>query len=96
MYMPEMLRLRGDLAALQDGTSKRAESWFRQSIALARQHFSLSWELRTATSLARLLQAQGRSTEAQETVREVYDRFTEGFDTADLRTARSLIHTHGP
>jgi predicted ATPase/DNA-binding winged helix-turn-helix (wHTH) protein len=95
MYMPEMLRLRGDLAALQDRTSKRAESWFRQSIALARQQFSLSWELRTATSLARLLQAQGRSTEAQETVREVYDRFTEGFDTADLRTARSLIHTHG-
>jgi predicted ATPase len=51
----------------------------------------LSWELRVATSLARLWHATGKTDEAMELLSAVYDRFTEGFDTADPRTARALI-----
>jgi predicted ATPase len=51
----------------------------------------LSWELRAATSLARLLRDQNRSTEAVALLAPVYDRFTEGFETADLKTAKALI-----
>jgi len=52
---------------------------------------ALSWELRAATSLARLWHEQGRTTEARGLLVSVYDRFTEGFDTADLGTAKALI-----
>jgi predicted ATPase len=51
----------------------------------------LSWELRTATSLARLLQDQSRSADALTLLQSVYDRFTEGFATADLRAAKTLL-----
>jgi predicted ATPase len=51
----------------------------------------LSWELRAATSLARLLRDQGRFADAMALLQPVYDRFTEGFDTADLMTAKALL-----
>jgi predicted ATPase len=51
----------------------------------------LSWELRAATSLARLLRDQNRSTEAIALLTPIYKRFTEGFETADLKTAKALI-----
>jgi predicted ATPase len=51
----------------------------------------LSWELRTATSLARLLRDQNRSTEAIALLAPIYNRFTEGFETADLKAAKALI-----
>jgi hypothetical protein len=52
---------------------------------------ALSWKLRTATSLARSWRDQNRAAEARELLGSVYDRFTEGFDTADLRQAKSLL-----
>jgi predicted ATPase len=52
----------------------------------------LSWELRAATSFARLLRNQGRSADAIAFLQPVFDRFTEGFDTADLKTAKALLH----
>jgi predicted ATPase len=52
---------------------------------------ALSWELRCATSLARLWRAQARSEEARELLAPVYDRFTEGFATADLKAAKALL-----
>ena len=52
---------------------------------------ALSWELRVALSLARLLRGQGRSAEAVGILRPVYDRFTEGFATADLQQAKCLL-----
>jgi predicted ATPase len=52
---------------------------------------ALSWELRAAMSLARLLRDQGRSADALALLQPVYDRFTEGFDTADLQAAKALI-----
>jgi predicted ATPase len=63
-----------------------------QSLAVAREQSALAWELRSATALARLLSENGRRDQARDTLAPVYDRFTEGFETADLRIARQLIH----
>jgi tetratricopeptide (TPR) repeat protein len=90
---PELLRLKGDLLLLQ-GTSAVADTaadLFRIALDSARQQESLSWELRAATSLARLLRDQGRSADASACLRPIYDRFTEGFGTADLITAKQLL-----
>ncbi|HUB43968.1 MAG TPA: hypothetical protein VMB73_03195, partial [Acetobacteraceae bacterium] len=70
-----------------------AEERFRQALDRARQQGALSWELRAATSLARLLRDQGRSADAKALLQPVYDRFSEGFQTADLKTARELLGT---
>jgi predicted ATPase/predicted Ser/Thr protein kinase len=68
-----------------------AESCFRQAIELARRQGAKSWELRAAISLCRLWMQQGRRDEARQLLTPVYQWFTEGFDTADLREARTLI-----
>ena len=68
-----------------------AEYWFSRSLDLAREQSALVWELRTATSLAHLRVRQGRDDEALCALRPVYDRFTEGFDTLDLRVAKRLL-----
>ena len=91
---PELLRLRGELLLSQDApaASETAESLFRQALDEARQQEALSWELRAATSLARLLSNQGRRAEAIAHLKPVYDRFTEGFGTADLIAAKHLLN----
>jgi predicted ATPase len=58
---------------------------------MAREQGALFWELRVALILARLLRGQGRSAEAVGILQPVYDRFTEGFATADLQTAKRLL-----
>jgi len=58
---------------------------------LARRQGALAWELRTAVSLARLKVRQGRQDIARQILAPVYDRFTEGFETADLRSARTML-----
>jgi predicted ATPase len=60
---------------------------------VARRQQAKSWELHTATSLARLWQRQGKRAEAQELLAPIYDWFTEGFGTADLQDARALLDT---
>jgi predicted ATPase len=69
----------------------KAQSYFEHSLALSRAQQARSWELRAATSLARLLSEQGQRQAARELLAPVYDWFTEGFDTSDLRTARALL-----
>jgi hypothetical protein len=69
-----------------------AEIQFRRSLDIAHQQGALSWELRAATSLARLWQDQGRMRDAHDLLASVYGRFTEGFGTADLVTARTLLN----
>jgi predicted ATPase len=69
-----------------------AETRFRRSLDIAHQQGSLSWELRAATSLARLWRDQGRVCDAHDLLASVYARFTEGCGTADLVTARALLH----
>ena len=63
---------------------QRAEASFRRALEIAGRQQAKSWELRAATSLARLWGKQGRQTEARELLAPVYGWFTEGFDTADL------------
>jgi predicted ATPase len=89
----ELLRVKGELLLLQDaqGAAAAAEDHFRQALDWARRQQALSWEVRTATSLARLLQGQHRVVEARDVLSSVYDRFTEGFATSDLQEAKSLL-----
>jgi predicted ATPase len=89
----ELLRIRGELLLLQGvpGAAAAAEDHYQQALGWARRQGALSWELRAATSLARLLRDQNRSTEAIALLTPIYNRFTEGFETADLKTAKALI-----
>src|SRR5262249_21221396 len=90
VYRPETLRLRGELR-LRQGQTELAEADFRDSLALAHNIGAKAWELRTTMSLARLLTKQGRRDEARTMLAEIYGWFTEGFDTADLKDAKSLL-----
>jgi predicted ATPase len=89
----ELLRIKGELLLLEgaSGATPAAEDHFRQGLDWAHQQGALSWELRCATSLARLLSARGRSADATALLKPVYDRFTEGFATADLKAAKALL-----
>jgi len=90
---PELLRIKGELLLLQStaGTTEAMENVFRQALDEARRQEALSWELRAATSLARSLSHQGRTADAFACLRPIYDRFTEGFGTADLIAAKQLL-----
>lgn len=68
-----------------------AEEYFRKAMNVARGQQAKSWQLRAATSLARLWQQQGKRAEAHGLLSEVYTWFTEGFDTADLQDAKALL-----
>ena len=71
--------------------SELAEADFREAIALAQKMGAKAWELRAATSFARLLQDTGRHDEARSILAEIYNWFTEGFDTPDLKDAKALL-----
>ena len=86
----ELHRLRGDLLLMQ-GDDAEAEVSLKKAIGVARRQSAKSWELRASTSLARLWQKQGKVDEAGQMLGEIYDWFTEGFDTPDLREARALL-----
>ena len=87
--MPELLRLRGELEA-RAGDLEAAEASFAVSIGLAEQQGALSWRLRTEMSLARVRRQQGLA-DALAGVAETYARFSEGFETADLKAARLML-----
>jgi predicted ATPase len=91
-WLPEALRIEGEVFLRLEGPRcAQAESSFRRSLEIAHQHGALSWELRAATSLARTLHDRGRSAEARQILQPVHGRFTEGFDTADLKSATALL-----
>jgi predicted ATPase len=94
---PELLRLKGELLLLQSAPAavETAEGLFRRALDEARRQDALSWQLRAATSLARLLQNRGRSVDVTACLRPIYDRFTEGFGTADLIAAKLLLDELG-
>jgi predicted ATPase len=94
-YVPELLRIKGEVLLQQAGdrAAAAAEDCFDQAREMARDQGALFWELRVALSLARLLRGQGRSADAVGILQPVYDRFTEGFETADLKSAKALLDT---
>ncbi len=69
----------------------QAEACFQQALAIARSQRAKSWELRTAMSLSRLWQPQGKRAAARDLLEPIYGWFTEGFDTADLQEAKALL-----
>jgi predicted ATPase len=88
----EIHRLRGELTSrLQHPDPAKAEESFRTALAVAREQGTRGYELRAATSLARLWGEQGRRGEARDLLAPVYGWFTEGFDTADLKDAKALL-----
>jgi predicted ATPase/DNA-binding winged helix-turn-helix (wHTH) protein len=89
----ELLRVRGMIALHKgEGDARHvAETHFLKAIRLARQQHALAWELRAATSLAELKYDQGLTREADQTLRPVYERFSEGYATDDLITAKRLL-----
>jgi predicted ATPase/DNA-binding winged helix-turn-helix (wHTH) protein len=92
--MPEVLRLKGTLLHASRADAAGADAWLRQSLDLARQQSALSWELRTATSLARSLADSGRMEDARGLLLPVYQRFAEGHETADLLDANVFLESH--
>jgi predicted ATPase len=88
----EVYRLRGVLFLRQTGTPQsEAETWLQRALDVARRQQAKSLELRAATSLARLWQQQGKYQEAHDLLAPIYGWFTEGFDTADLQEAKTLL-----
>jgi predicted ATPase len=91
----ELYRLRGALTLRAEARPDDAEACFLQAMAVARGQKAKSLELRAATSLSRLWAGQGKVREAQVLLSEVYNWFTEGFDTIDLIDAKSLLEDLG-
>jgi predicted ATPase len=86
----EMFRLRGTLL-LSMNEHTQAENYYRQALASSQRQSAKFWELRAATSLARLWRDQGKRDEARDLLAPVYGWFTEGFDTLDLKEAKALL-----
>jgi predicted ATPase len=89
-FEPELRRLRGTLLRLTHEHAA-AESSYQHALALARQQRAKLWELRAATSLARLWRDQGKRIEARDLLAPIYEWFTEGFDTPVLQDAKALL-----
>jgi predicted ATPase len=91
-HVPEIFRLRGELL-LKQGTlgASEAQNCFEEGVEIACKQSCKSLELRSTTSLARLLAEQGHRDEARTMLVEIYNWFTEGFDTADLKDAKALL-----
>ena len=94
-YEAGLYRLKGEFVLQFEGQSRdaEAEACFYKALTVARQQQARLFELRAATSLARLWQQQGKQAETRELLAPVYNWFTEGFDTADLKEAKALLET---
>jgi predicted ATPase len=91
-WEPELYRLKGEfLLQLSSDNQAEVETCFRHALDIARSQQAKSLELRAAMSLSRLWQQQGKRQEAHDLLAPVYNWFTEGFDTADLKDAKALI-----
>ena len=94
LYTPNTLTCRGELR-LKQGETALAEADFREAIALAQKMQAKAFELRAGMSLARLLAKQGKRNVARAMLADIYNWFTEGFDTADLKDAKALLDELG-
>jgi predicted ATPase len=88
----EVHRVAGEIALISpEPEAAKAQAYFERAIAVARKQQAKSWELRAAMSMARLWRDQGKRDAARELLTPVYDWFTEGFDTLDLKNAKALL-----
>ena len=94
VFRPNALTCRGELR-LKVNQPELAETDFREAITLSQKMSAKLWELRATMSLARLLASQGHRDEARPMLADIYNRFTEGFDTADLKDAKALLDELG-
>ena len=99
-YLPELYRIKGELLLMRDekvringelADASDAEACFHESIKIAQQQKAKAYELRARMSLSRLYQNQNKHQEARNVLAQIYDSFTEGFDTADLLEAKALL-----
>jgi class 3 adenylate cyclase/predicted ATPase len=91
-YEAEILRTAGEIGLMSSAPdAAKAQAFFERALEISRAQKTRSWELRAATSLARLWRDQGRRAEALDLLAPVYGWFTEGFDTLDLKEARALL-----
>jgi predicted ATPase len=93
-FEAELCRLQG-MVLIALGKRDEADARLRQALTIARQQNARWWELRAATSLARQWQAEGKPAEAYLLLEPVYRGFTEGFDTAELQSAKALLDSLG-
>ena len=92
LFEAELQRLKGEMLLIgDDGGAAKGTQCFRDAIEVARRQSAKAWELRATTSLARLLAKQGKRDEARAMLADIYNWFTEGFDTADLKDAKALL-----
>jgi predicted ATPase len=87
----ELYRLRGELLLMQGAADNVIEDDFRQAIDIARKQKAKSLELRAIIDLSQLWQSRGKQLEARQSLTEIYDWFTEGFDSVDLKKAARLL-----
>ena len=91
-FEAEVNRIAGEIALKSpEPDIAKTEGYFGRSLAAARKQQAKSWELRAATSMARLWRDQGKRDEARDLLAPVYGWFTEGFDTLDLKEAKALL-----
>jgi predicted ATPase len=93
-FAAELNRHKGQLL-LRQGHSDATEDLYRKALVIAREQRAKLWELRAAVSLARLRRDQGRRAEARDLLAPIYDWFTEGFGTPDLKDAKALLDELG-
>jgi class 3 adenylate cyclase/predicted ATPase len=92
----ETYRIAGEIALmLRAPDAAKAKTYFERALVVAREQQAKSWELRAATSMARLWRSQGRPQQAHDLLAPVYGWFTEGFDTLDLKRAKALLSELG-
>jgi tetratricopeptide (TPR) repeat protein len=90
-HVPKIHRLKGELLLLQGADDSEVEQHLQKAIEIAHYQKAKLYELRATVSLARLWQSQGKQTEAHTMLSEIYNWFTEGFDTVDLKEAKALL-----
>jgi predicted ATPase len=91
-YLAEINRIAGEIALkAPEPDIAKVQAYFERALTVARQQQAKSWELRAAMSMARLWLAQGKPQQARELLAPLYGWFTEGFDTRDLKEAKSLL-----
>ena len=96
-FEAEVNRVAGEIALKSiEPDRAKAEMYFGRALAIAREQQTKSWELRAAMSLARVWRDQGRRDEAYDILARVYGWFTEGFDTRDLKEAKTLLNELKP